>query len=386
MLRTVLITFLCVCLVSCAKDTSTQAHAPKALSDQTSSIQTQSPLNRILFRGTPLYLSGFNIAWFSFASDFGHGLNASALRVALQDLVDAGGNTIRWWVHIDGSTTPAWSSAPAGEKAVVGPGGTLISDLEQALNIADEYGVYIVPSLWSFDMLKNNNSRMPPTQDNFRLLTNDGALEAYINNALIPMVKALNNHPRLVAWELFNEPENMTEPWLPLDKNWYGGVQPTLAQLQRTQAKMAAAIHRTAIDMGQIALVTTGSKSMAKYNSDVIHKNLYRDDRLINAADGDPLATLDFYQPHYYNNEGQRGEWSVFHHNAAYWKVDKPIVIGEFFTRETLDVLNDPIEPEDFCQRLFNNGYAGGWAWQWIEEKKLRPTVLQCVANVGIEK
>src|SRR5690606_33595111 len=163
------------------------------------------------------------------------------------------------------------------------------------------------------------------------------------------------------------EPENMTESWFRQEAAFYGGAAPTLEQLQRTQAKMAAAIHQAALDIGQTALVTTGSKSMGKYNSDVAGgTNLYRDDRLIAAADGDPLAVLDFYEPHYYNNEGRNGEWSPFHHPASYWEVDKPIVIGEYHIG-TLDVLNDPVTGAQLCQRLVINGYAGGWGWQWDE-------------------
>lgn len=43
------------------------------------------------------------------------------------------------------------------------------------------------------------------------------------------------------------------------------------------------------------------------------------------------------------------------------------MVIGEFHANETLDVLNDPVKAEDLCSRLIDNGYAGGWSWQWNE-------------------
>lgn len=147
-------------------------------------------------------------------------------------------------------------------------------------------------------MLKDNDYRKPPTQDNYRLLTEDKVLNSYINNALVPMVQALNYHPQLAAWELFNEPENMTESWFPQQQGFYGGKVPSLKQLQKVQALMTAAIHQAALDINQVALVTTGSKSMGKYNSDIAGGiNLYRDDRMIAAAGGNPLATLDFYAP-----------------------------------------------------------------------------------------
>ena len=159
-----------------------------------------------------VYLSGFNIAWFDFAKDIGRGLDEKRLREALSDLVGVGGNTLRWWIHTDGTTTPEWGDI-AGERRVVGPGGSFIADLRRALDIAAEYHVYIVPSLWSFDMLRDNAERRPPVRDNYRLLSDDIVLGSYIQNALVPIVRALNGHPALAAWELFNEPENMTEPW-----------------------------------------------------------------------------------------------------------------------------------------------------------------------------
>ncbi|HEY7774345.1 MAG TPA: cellulase family glycosylhydrolase, partial [Marinagarivorans sp.] len=246
---------------------------PADLNPGTCVLEMQEPGNgassgRIMYNGEAIYLNGFNIAWFEFARDFGNGVDENQLRAVLQDVTDAGGNSLRWWFHVDGSMTPEWG-AVNGQRLVTGPGGSAIADLQQALDIASEYGVYIIPALWSFDMLRDNDFRQPPTQDNYRLLSDDAVLQSYLDNALVPMVEQLNGHSQLLAWELFNEPENMTETWFRNEDAYYGGPVPTLEMLQRVQAKMAAAIHRAANDIGQTALVTTGSKSMGKYNSDV---------------------------------------------------------------------------------------------------------------------
>jgi len=337
----------------------------------------------VVFRGERVYLRGFNLAWLDFARDFGHSLDEARLRKALADVRAAGGNSLRWWVHVDGSTTPQWG-AVEGVTLVVGPGGTLLADLRRALDIAAEYDVYLIPSLWSFDMLFDNDYRRVPTQNNYRLLSDDQVLQSYLDAVLTPMVEALNDHPRLFAWELFNEPENMTEPWFPTQTAFYGGAVPSLERLQRVQALMAATIHETAQARGQQALVTTGSKSVGKYNSDVSGGlNLYRDDRLIAAAGGNPHATLDFYGPHYYNNEGCNGAWSPFHHPANHWGLDKPIVIGEFYVNAPLDVLGDKVASDQLCLRLENNGYAGGWSWQWNE---YRDDLIACAAVASSRK
>lgn len=339
--------------------------------------------NRIMYNGQAVYLNGFNVAWFDFARDFGNGVDESRLRQVLQDVSSAGGNSLRWWFHVDGSTTPEWGNVN-GQRMVTGPGGSAIADLRRALDIAAQYDVYIIPALWSFDMLRDNDFRNPPNEDNYRLLSDEQVLQSYIDNALTPLVQELNGHEQLFAWELFNEPENMTETWFRNESVYYGGPVPTLEMLQRVQAKMTAAIHRAANSIGQTALVTTGSKSVGKYNSDVAGGfNWYRDDRMIAAADGDPLATLDFYEPHYYNNEGKNGAWSPFHRPVEYWNLNKPVVIGEFYisgSNSPTSVPNTTFAQDDTCKVLEELGYAGGWPWQWNEHAQ---EMSNCISRVS---
>lgn len=332
-------------------------------------------------QGQDFYLSGVNLAWLDFAADFGSGLHEDLLHQMLDDVQAAGGNSVRWWVHADGSRTPEWGLVD-GQRLVTAPGGNMIEDLRRALDIASQYNIFIVPTLWSFDMLRNNEFRQPPTLDNYRLLVDEGVLQSYIDNALLPMVEALNDHPQLFAWDLFNEAEVMTESWFHEEEAVDETRIPSRADIVRTQAVLAAAIHRAAEQNGQQALVTTGSKSMAKYNSDVAGgSNWYRDDRMIAAAGGDRLAVLDFYKPHYYDNEGRGGDWSVFHHAATHWGVDKPTLIGKFYADQILDLLDDPVAGSQMCQRLADNGYAGAWPWQW-RQGELRASALECVHNV----
>ena len=52
---------------------------------------------------------------------------------------------------------------------------------------------------------------------------------------------------------------------------------------------------------------------------------------------------------------------SPFLHSASYWGLDKPIVIGEFLAIDT-----NGIPAADLYTTLFDNGYAGAWAWQYI--------------------
>ena len=44
---------------------------------------------------------------------------------------------------------------------------------------------------------------------NKKLFTDEGT-SAFINNVLIPVVKAIGNHNALMTWEVFNEPKGKT--------------------------------------------------------------------------------------------------------------------------------------------------------------------------------
>ena len=64
---------------------------------------------------------------------------------------------------------------------------------------------------------------------------------------------------------------------------------------------------------------------------------------------------------HYYDNFVGSEIISPFLHPASYWGLDKPIVIGEFLAIDT-----NGISAADLYTTLFDNGYAGAWAWQYI--------------------
>jgi hypothetical protein len=190
---------------------------------------------------------------------------------------------------------------------------------------------------------------------NKQLLENIENIQAYIDNALIPMVEALKGHPAILCWEIFNEAEGMAS-----DIEWGGWTATTTSfepYIQRFINMTAGAIHRTDSN----ALVSNGCwafKVMTDIKTTRNNKNLYRNDRLIEAGK-DSLGVLDFYMVHYYEWGGT--EYSPFHHPASYWQLDKPIVVGEFSAR-------DPyagIDSKAAYDSLFNNGYAGAISWTW---------------------
>ena len=148
------------------------------------------------------------------------------------------------------------------------------------------------------------------------------------------------------AYEIFNEPEGMSE------KGW-ATHKTTQAFINKTVNWLAAAIH--AADPG--TPVTNGSQTF-DYCSAVSGKtNNYSDTSLRNAG-GKQNGTLDFYEVHYYTSNGVSN--SPFQNPASHWGLDKKLVMGEFYALAT-----DWVNADDTYTYLYTNGYNGAWAWQY---------------------
>lgn len=299
-----------------------------------------------------IFLSGMNLAWVNFAQDLSR-FNEEKFSSAIQDVRLAGGNTVRWWVFVNNASSPS-----------IGPDGLVstleeehLDNLKRGLDIAWENGIGINITLLSFDMLKSDQVSPLILEANKKILLDDKALEAFINKAVIPMVTALKNHPGIVAWEVFNEPEGMARNF-----GWTSN-KVTMDAIQKVVNRVAGAIHREAPG----SLVTNGSWNMQVLTDTNGMYNYYRDDRLIKAG-GDKDGTLDFYSAHFYP-EHFDDSTNPFAHPKSYWGLDKPLVIAEFPSRGIRKLKGKGFQPskemntETAFRWLIENGYAGALSW-----------------------
>lgn len=292
-----------------------------------------------------MFANGINLAWYNFASDI-VSLNATYFEGVFDQIEAAGGNAMRWWLHTNGNKSPIFDASGN----VTGLNANTIPNMKKVLDLAQERGIKISMCLWSFDMLQ------PQGQDQQKMkgfLESKAKTQTYIDNALLPILDAIGSHPAVMTWEIFNEPEGMTEEfgWTP--------VKTQMKYVQQFVNMTAGAIHRKVLG----ALVSSGSWSFRASTDIEGNTNYYRDDRLI-AAGGDTDGTLDFYQVHFYP-EHFGNNLSPFHRPADWWELDKPIVLGEFPSR-AIDERADPSYTiKEAYQLAYEYGYAGAMAWDF---------------------
>lgn len=316
----------------------------------------------ILYNGKKIFFSGTNLAWSDYNSDVGDSpLNENAWRKAVEGTRAAGGNAIRWWLFNNMSQSPTINETT---HLVTGLKENTIANMKKALDIAEEYGVMVSMCLFSHNLMEPNqwglyNEKLD-IEANKKLFTDEGT-SAFINNVLIPVVKAIGNHNALMTWEVFNEPEGMTNVGWTTEKL-------EKATLQKFTNKIAAAIHTENPEL----LVSTGSVNIQ-------YQKWWNDSELI-AAGGESNGTLDFFQTHYYPYY-QADAVSPFVNTATQMQTTygydaKPMIIGEFpasgwagTTYTASMAAKTEITAEQAYRNAFDGGYAGALAWQYIGDK-----------------
>lgn len=318
----------------------------------------------LLYNGKKIFFSGTNLAWSDYNSDVGASpLNENAWRKAVEGTRAAGGNAIRWWLFNNMSQSPEIDQTT---HLVSGLKENTINNMKKALDIAEEYGVMVSMCLFSHNLMEPNQWGLYDEKLDITANTNlfeDEGTQAFIDNALIPVVKAIGNHKALMTWEVFNEPEGMTS-----ECSGWTTKKMALSKIQAFTNKVAAAIHSENPEL----LVSTGSVN--------IQYQKYWNDAALVAAGGKANGTLDFFQTHYYPYY-QNDAVSPFINTAAqmaskYGYDSKPMIIGEFpasgwkgDTYTASMAAKTQISTEECYRKAFDGGYAGALAWQYIGDK-----------------
>lgn len=328
--------------------------------------------NRLVINGKQLFISGTNVPWNNFGNDFGDApIDKNYFTEAIIKVRAAGGNAIRVWLYTDCSYAPKFDQ----NGLVNAMGSKTVANVKTLLDIAYEYGVVVDLCLLSFDMMQHGITGQFPQgkagwstfnlQNNKKLLTTDEGVQAFIDNAVTPLVSAVKGHPAIMCWEVFNEAEGMCpETW-----GWTGndgkGEFVGIASVQKVVNRVAAAVKAA----DPAVLVSNGCVNPIFSSNRTEHTNYYSDQALV-AAGGKSTGTLDFYMVHYYAHY-QGEDASPFQNNAKHWDLDKPVIIGEFplYGILSADAINaigvEDISIDDCYLKTYDNEYAGIMSWQY---------------------
>jgi hypothetical protein len=280
------------------------------------------PGSRIPWQGGAWYLHGANLPWYNWACDFGcgaqGGVSDPAVRAALEPVLRAasaaGMRVVRWWMF-EGGAKPIQRDA---DGAPAGLDPTVYADIDAALALADEHDLYFIFTLFA-----------APSDLPLGWLT-DPAQRVRLAEALAPLFGRYRGQPRLLAWDLFNEPE-----W----DIWNHKV--SAEAVQATVRELAATVHAQSD-----TYVTLGSAML----------------------DGLPLWVgqgLDYYTAHWYDYMSG-GNWCALCTDyaavRARYGLDAPLVIGEFYAGP------DASAGQRFTA-WYDKGYAGALAWSLVPER-----------------
>lgn len=259
-------------------------------------------------------------------------------------------NLVRIWLHGSGNFSPAINT-----NAYVDPYGSgdqFWQDMDALVALAETYEVYIMPTFWSFDMVKEG---MSTYYQRYRtLIQDDDRMGSYLDNFLIPFLNRYENNPWIMGYDLVNEPEHM---WRDADCGHLNQYW-----VMRFFARCAAAVNQYSskpVTIGSMWIVYNSPNFGSPDGDPQAGWNRYTDASMRSYFDS-PDAYLDFYSPHWYQWQNTSGPYE---RTVQQWlgTNDKPVIIGETYGGDLPQVYGSLT---NYYIQSYLNGFDGVIGWK----------------------
>ncbi|XP_045603001.1 mannan endo-1,4-beta-mannosidase [Procambarus clarkii] len=311
----------------------------------------------LTYGGEKVFLNGANIAWNSYGYDFGNGNYNGVLETWVQEIGNAGGNSIRIWVHVEGDSTPIYDDN--GFVTACDRTGNFENDVLSLLDAAEASDVVVDLCMWNGAVMRN--------QKTIDMIYDDAKLDSYIENCLTSLMDKIKGHPALGSFDAVNEAEGSVKIESNSDPcydttligqqgaGWTGDNIP-IERWLRFIGRQNQAVR--ALDPE--TLITIGSWSQFSENDVFPSSHNHYTDECLNQAAGGSGAEIDFYQMHSYDWQGAWTTGAPFTVAASDYNLDKPIVIGEFSSACAAGT-----SLPDLFEYAYTKGYSGAWTWHY---------------------
>lgn len=339
------------------------------------------------------FLTGANLPWINYGWDYGpcawgRGYRPEAFDAAFADLASRGANCVRLWVFGDGRASPQFDLSSAATRSLVtGLHPEFYADFEDMLSRATKHGVRVMPVLWDFIAMNipdpKTDKPTPQQGGHGALFADPNLANAFMENALRPLIQRFAGNPAICAWDIFNEPE-----WCVAETGEATTAQKVpLAALRTFIGRAASIIHN---EGGQGTLATVGSASVKwSWEKEATRpswcSDFWGDAALVAANNGDPAAFLDFGQTHYYpwmkkeiDPFANRPETYCNDTNSSSSSTSKPLVIGEAQAN-----LLKQYSAASLQANARSLGYAGllYWSYKEVDDKGGWDDFAKCVGG-----
>lgn len=301
--------------------------------------------------GKELWLSGVNTPWHHW-NDFTGKMDEQFWENTFAQLSQDNINSTRIWINCNGESIVKLN--PAGDVREINEGHW--TDLEKLFDIADKYGVYVMPTITSFDHFKDENGNNKSAQKWQKLIQSSENVDIFAEKYVAEFCRRFGDREYIFAIDLMNEPDWVYENGECGKIDW--------EYLSYFFGRCAQTVHENSE-----LLVTVGT-GMIKYNSDEYSGNMVSDKYLQELA-GSDKAYLDFYSPHYYMWE--RSFYGFpFDKSPTEFGLDgtKPAIIAE---TSNDDEKQCGMNLSEKYKAMYDNGWNGLMVWMEPkpdEEKK----------------